>query len=133
MRLSAIKGDCLLASSKDERSQFMRIPGAKRAVIDPDKIRDYLLSELHPVGRFKARFFGMLGFRRAEWQRLAEILEEIAQAEAVSGKASAFGQKFEVHATLTGPSGRSAGVVVVWIVRLGENFPRFVTAYPGVK
>jgi hypothetical protein len=36
-----------------------------------------------------------------------------------------------VHGTITGPSGRAAGVVAVWIILNGEDFPRFVTAYPG--
>ena len=29
------------------------------------------------------------------------------------------------------PSGRTAEVVSVWVVRAGEGIPRFVTAYPG--
>jgi hypothetical protein len=37
-----------------------------------------------------------------------------------------------VDAMLQGPAGRSAHVVSVWIVRHGEEFPRLVTAYPGV-
>lgn len=39
----------------------MRLPNADRAAIDAAKIRDYLLSEMHPVGRFKAAFFSTLG------------------------------------------------------------------------
>ena len=33
----------------------MRLPGAQRAIIDAAKVRDYLLSPEHPVGRAKAR------------------------------------------------------------------------------
>ena len=53
----------------------MKIPGAERSILDPAKVRDYLLS----------------------------------------------------------PSGRVVRLVVVWIVLNGEDFPRFVTAYPGAK
>ena len=35
----------------------MSLPNLDRAVIDPAKVRDYLLSDVHPVGRFKAAFF----------------------------------------------------------------------------
>jgi hypothetical protein len=35
-----------------------------------------------------------------------------------------------IRDTLTGPAGRSAQVVTVWVVRVGEDFARFVTAYP---
>jgi hypothetical protein len=41
-----------------------------------------------------------------------------------------YGQKYSIRATLVGPSGSSADVVSVWIVRTGEELPRFVTAYP---
>jgi hypothetical protein len=41
----------------------VRIPNADRAVVDPAKLRDYLLSTTHTVGRFKAAFFcGQLGY-----------------------------------------------------------------------
>jgi hypothetical protein len=35
----------------------MVLPGSEHAVIDAAKLRDYLLSYEHPVGRFKAAFF----------------------------------------------------------------------------
>jgi hypothetical protein len=37
-------------------------PDWEKAEIDPAKIRDYLLSLTHPVGRFKAPFFAALGY-----------------------------------------------------------------------
>jgi hypothetical protein len=40
----------------------MNLPNADRAVVDPAKLRDYLLAAGHPVGRFKARFFVSLGY-----------------------------------------------------------------------
>jgi hypothetical protein len=39
----------------------VRLPGGERAIIDPEKLRDYVLSRAHPVGRFKAAFFASLG------------------------------------------------------------------------
>jgi hypothetical protein len=42
----------------------MKLPEAQRAVIAPAKIRDYLFSTSHPVGRFKAPFFDSLGLYR---------------------------------------------------------------------
>ena len=41
-----------------------------------------------------------------------------------------YGQKYLIRAMLLGPSGSSSAVVSVWIVLTGEEFPRFVTAYP---
>ena len=42
-----------------------------------------------------------------------------------------YGQKYVIRATLVGPTGSSAKVVSVWVVRTGEEFPRFLTADPG--
>jgi len=40
------------------------------------------------------------------------------------------GRKYMICATLVGPTGASATLVSVWVVRAGEDFARFVTAYP---
>ncbi|HKC54769.1 MAG TPA: hypothetical protein VKC35_01550 [Vicinamibacterales bacterium] len=48
----------------------MLLPNADDAVIDPAKLRDYLLSMEHSLGRFKARFFGALGFAADHWEEL---------------------------------------------------------------
>jgi hypothetical protein len=110
----------------------MMIPGADLAVVDPAKVRDYLLSPEHPVGRFKATFFGAIGYSRNDWSMLAANLRAIVASEdATPGDESAFGEKYEVRGTLVGPTGREARVVTVWIILAGESAPRFVTAYPG--
>lgn len=108
------------------------LPSADRAHIDPAKVRDYLLSAVHPVGRFKAVVFQALGYEAEAWERLRDDLLVLARsAEAVPGQASAFGQKYEVSGTLTGPNGRQAKFTCVWIAPHGDGAPRFITAFPG--
>jgi hypothetical protein len=108
------------------------LPGAEQAVVDAAKLRDYLLSHEHPVGRFKAVFFEALGYGRMDWMRLRTDLVGVARSGAASeGGSGPFGRKYEVRGTLEGPSGRRAEVVTVWVVLIGDNVPRFVTAYPG--
>ncbi len=110
----------------------MKLPAAERSVIAPAKVRDYLLSTSHPVGRFKAPFFAGLGYSSANWQRLEEDLLALAvSGDAELGKISPYGQKYEIRGILNGPSGRSAGVLTVWIILFGGNSPQFVTAFPG--
>ena len=110
----------------------MRLPNSDRAVIDSAKIRDYLLSTSHPVGRFKARFFESLGYSAENWEQIdTDIRDLIAVAEARPGEKTEYGQKYEVRGSMTGPNGRSAEVVTVWIVLTGEDVPRFITAYSG--
>lgn len=44
----------------------MALPNAELACIEPEKIRDYLLSPTHPIGRFKAMVFTTaLGYNQA--------------------------------------------------------------------
>jgi hypothetical protein len=110
----------------------VNLPGSEKAILDPAKTRDYLLSPEHPVGRFKAVFFNALGYTREDASRLdADLLALAASEPATLGQASNHGRKFEVRGVLHGPAGRSAQVVTVWIILAGEEAPRFVTAYPG--
>ena len=108
----------------------MVLPNASSAVIDPRKVREYLLSETHPVGRFKAAVFVALGYTSARWEVLRDDLLAIGRTgAAVAGEQGPYGQKYEVDGMLTGPSGRSAQVRTVWIV-IDKVAPRFVTAFP---
>jgi len=110
----------------------MNLPAADRAFIQPEKLRDYLLSTEHPVGRFKAAFFARMGYSRQDWRRLQVDISQIARSgTAVKRQASAFGHKYEVDGILRGPTGREARVTTVWIVKNGEDFPRLVTIFPG--
>lgn len=110
----------------------MRLPNADRAVIDPAKLQAYLLSEAHPVGRFKAAFFFGLGYTAESWRRLEEDLRsQHLTRDAMPMGTNPYGQKYEIRASLTGPAGRAVEVVSVWVVLASEDFPRFVTAYPG--
>jgi len=108
------------------------MPGADRAVIDAEKVRDYLLSHEHPIGRFKTPVFEALGFSEADWPSLQLALHALADTStATLIETSRFGQKYHLIGTLQGQSGRQAVIVTIWICRAGEDFPRFVTAYPG--
>lgn len=109
----------------------MKLPQAARAVIESRKIRGYLLSPEHPVGRFKALFFEQLGFSTKNWQELRSELRRIAlQGEARATETTGYGKKYVVRGTIVSPTGRTAEVLTVWIVLVGETAPRFVTAYP---
>jgi len=108
------------------------LPYADRAIVDPAKLRDYLLSSSHPVGRFKARVFLALGYTPEAWEVLRDHLLALARTgDAVPGQPSPFGQKYKVSGTLTGPSGRAAKITAVWLLAPGKEQPTFVTAYPG--
>lgn len=110
----------------------MKLPGADESICDAAKVRDYLLSLEHPVGRSKARFFESLGFTRLEWPALASALVRLGRdGDAELGASSVFGQKYLVRGSIQGPSGEAAVIVTVWIILSGETTPRLITAHPG--
>lgn len=110
----------------------MRLPNATEAVIPIEKLRDYLTSATHPVGRFKAAFFLSLGYTEENSIELeTDIRSQHLSFDAEEVESSTFGRKFTITSPISGPSGREAVVTSVWIIRKDEEIPRFVTAYPG--
>lgn len=110
----------------------MRLPNADKAIIPVEKLRDYLLSPHHPVGKFKAAFFASLGYTEEDWTKLEEDLRsQHLVLDAEEQERTLYGRKFVIVGPLTGPSERTALVVSVWVIPSGEESPRFVTAYPG--
>jgi hypothetical protein len=109
----------------------VRLPNADRAVVAPGKVRDYRLSLEHPVARPKVRFFLALGFTRADWPALQRALLVHARGgDAAPGAPSAFGQTYQVEGNLQGPL-RAAMVHTIWLVRIGNDRPELITAFPG--
>ena len=110
----------------------MELPARERVQIEAAKVRDYLLSKEHAVGRFKAAFFESLGYSASEWTRLEFDLRQLAMTGAATlGKQTKYGQHYEIRGSLRGPSGKVAQLMTIWIVRSNEDAPRFITAFPG--
>ena len=109
----------------------MNLPNGEHAVVEPDKVRDYLLDVAHPDGFGKAVFFTAMGFQREAWEALAEALRQVARNSPVTkSMTSMHGQKYSVDGMVLTPSGQTVMVRTIWIVDKGENRPRLVTAYP---
>ena len=108
----------------------MPIPDAKRAVIAPEKVRDYLLNLEHPDGGSKAGWFHSLGYTRDHWQLLADDLMAIArECDAFDTETTQFGVKYKASGSVGCPNHRPGSVLTVWIVE-DVDPPRLVTAYP---
>ena len=109
----------------------MKSPGADRAIVSAEKVRDFLLSPVNPRARGKSAFFHALGFNISNWETPRWALLDIARSgNANLGQESEFGAKYEVRAIITGPAGRQAVIKTVWIVDAGDDQPRFITAHP---
>ncbi len=109
----------------------MKMPHGQMAVVEREKVLDYLLNEAHPDNGGKASFFLGLGFTRENWEIFRAALQEAAELGSVTKMMeSVHGIKYVIDARLTGPVGRQASVRTVWAVDAGTEQPRLVTAYP---
>ena len=108
----------------------MNLPGGERVQIDDLKIRGYLLSPTHPVGRFKARVFAAAGFGESTAELFVSELRRIAASGEVEGTEDIeFGRKYTVPGELQGPAG-TVQVLTVWIQEPDQPAPRLVTVQP---
>jgi hypothetical protein len=107
-----------------------RLPYGDQAVLDIRKIEDYCLSPAHPRGRHKARVFReALDVEGSDAAWLRDVLLEAARdGEASQLATDAWGSHWRVDVTI-GRHGKSAVVRTIWMVRTGENVPRFVTCW----
>lgn len=109
----------------------MELPDREKAYIPLSKLKDYLLSETHSVGKSKAKLLRSLGFNEMNIDILKQGLIAIAHLgdikEAVS---SPHGVKYIIDGLLKTPDGGSVRMRTVWIIDKVKDRPRFVTAYP---
>lgn len=109
----------------------MNLPNAHLAVVEREKIVDYLLNPAHRHGASKARFFASFGYRAPAWEALADVLRTHGQRHRVSKvRETGFGPRYEVEGEIAAPDGRRPRVRTVWQVDEGEIAPRLLTAYP---
>jgi hypothetical protein len=109
-----------------------KLPNAERAIIDAEKLYNYVLSATHPVGRFKAAFFRQFGYSAENWKVFERSLRDfILEEEAREIEETQYGKKYIVEGLLSSPSGRTLQITTVWVTLRDESVPRFITAYPG--
>lgn len=118
-------------SSMSLRSD-MKLPNGERAIVDVEKLRDYCLSLDHPRGGHKARVFRtVLGLTRDHAGELRDaLLRAAVQSDASAGEADRFGRRYLIDFDFESRGPKTvAKIRSGWIVRTGEDFPRFTTCY----
>lgn len=109
----------------------MKLPNSDKAYIPKGKLTDYILSETHPVGGSKAKFFRGLGFNETNVGQLAKLLLNIAQTNDVKNvRKLAYGTNYLIEGTIETPSGKTVTIIIVWFIQTERSRPSFVTAYP---
>ncbi len=108
------------------------LPQAQQATISTDKLTGYLLSDAHPVGASKARFFRRHGYTPEVAARLADDLRHIARTgTTVAVQTTPFGTKYVVDGFVRAPDGLTVTLRTIWLVASPGDVPRFITAYPA--
>jgi hypothetical protein len=108
----------------------LKLPNPENAVVETRKLRDYCLSPEHPRGRHKARVFASaLGLTVDDSQELRRALLAAALSEeALVAEEDQYGQRYMLDFEMSTEMG-SAVVRSVWMVRSGEDFPRFTSCW----
>jgi hypothetical protein len=107
-----------------------KLPNPENAIVEIRKLREYCLSPDHPRGRHKARVFASaLGLTADDAEELREALLSAAlSAEADPAEEDEYGRRYVLDfemKTGTGPAMVRSG----WIVRRGEDVPRFTSCF----
>lgn len=108
----------------------MLLPNSDGAVVDPVKLRDYVLNPGHPRGRHKARVFASaLQIFQPDAELLRQYIMEAAMTvNASAGDRDEYGQRYTVDFECV-RSERRAVIRTTWIVLSGEDFPRLTTCF----
>ncbi len=109
----------------------MKLPNSKNAYISSSKLLDYLLSQTHPIGKTKARYLRSVGFNESNIDSLRQSLINLSQTEEIKEAiASPHGVKYLIDGSIQTPVGTYIKLRTIWIIDSGQDYPRFVTAYP---
>ncbi len=107
-----------------------KLPNSENAIVEVRKLRDYCLSPEHPRGRHKARVFAFaLGLTVEDSEELRRaLLSAAVLGEAVPAEEDEYGQRYMLDFQMSTEIG-SATVRSGWIVRSGEDLPRFTSCW----
>ena len=109
----------------------MKLPNSKNAYISSSKLLDYLLSQTHPIGKTKARYLRSAGFNESNVNLLRQSLVNLSQTEEIKEViTSPHGVKYLIEGSIQTPAGTYIKLRTIWIIDSGQDYPRFVTAYP---
>ena len=110
----------------------MKLPNALLAVVEREKVVDYLLNRAHRYGASKAEFFSKYGFLLEKWEVLAQALLQHGQKhDVINVMETGFGPRYLIEGQPPSPDGRAPLVRTVWQLDRGQLAPRLITAYPA--
>lgn len=106
------------------------LPNGDQARIDLTKLTDYVLDANHRIGRNKARVFqAALGLGREDAPVLLQALSVAAKTEPANLlRQDSHGAHYAIEFMMRNRD-RQRRIRSLWTIRVGESFPRFVSAF----
>ena len=86
------------------------------ALISSEKMASYMLSDSHPVARYKAAFFQRLGYSANAPEIFERDIAALPIAHTIDFGAPVHSRKTATRRMLAGPADVRAGVFAVWII-----------------
>jgi hypothetical protein len=84
----------------------VKLPNRQNAIIEPTKLRDYLLNPNHRRGGSKSRLLMQYGYYADNWQQLElDIRQYHLDAEVEVIRETSYGFRYEILGTLLTPIG----------------------------
>ena len=108
----------------------MILANPDQAVIPFEKLEGYSLNPNHPEGRHKAIVFQSalhIGLNNADNLRSA-LRQALIMYDAIPTVQNPYGQKYQLDFEMS-QDDKQAMIRSIWMIRVGENFPRLVTCY----
>jgi hypothetical protein len=108
-----------------------RFPPDTEVDIPDEKLLSYILSEAHPVGKWKAGFFRRFGIDSKNFDVLrSQLVDVLLNNDIVQEFENPYGIKYVVDGIVRVPSGAVLELRTVWARDKGSTTVRFVTTYP---
>ncbi|KAM3094075.1 DUF6883 domain-containing protein [Phormidesmis sp. 146-35] len=109
----------------------MKLPNRESALIEPEKLVEYLLNIDHHRGGTKAKLLLRFGYSPVNWQQLeADIRRYHLEMNVNLIRETPYGTRYEISANLQTPTNESLTVKTVWQIDQGQDFPRLITLVP---
>ena len=110
----------------------MKLPNRESALIEPEKLTEYLLNIDHYRGGTKAKLLLRFGYSPANWQQLeADLRRYHLESDVNLIRETPYGTRYEIRATLQTPTNELLSVKTVWQIDKGQDFPRLITLVPN--
>lgn len=92
-------------------NELVQLSNFSKAVIPKEKLTNYVLSETHPIGKSKAKFFYTLGFDATNVNLFEKSLLRVAETEEIIGEVTTpYGTKYVIDGKLDTPVGKTVKI-----------------------